>query len=53
VRNEYFEMPGLSLTTLQASRLWQLEHELAAGVLANLALEGFLKETSAHRFVRA
>jgi hypothetical protein len=53
IRSEYDEMPGLSLTPAQAARLWQVEREMAASVLSNLTLEGFLRETSAHRFVRA
>src|SRR5690349_21441288 len=53
MRAEYLEMPGLSRTPEQAARLWQVERELAAGMLATLTLAGFLRETPAHRFVRA
>ncbi len=53
VRSEYLEMPGLSLTLAQAARLWQLDGELATGVLASLTLTGLLRETVTHRFIRA
>lgn len=53
VRAEYREMPGLQLTTHQASRLWGLEKQLAAEVLADLCSTGFLQITRKGTFCRA
>jgi hypothetical protein len=51
-RSEFVEMPGLSLTTRQASRLWGLEHAMAARVLESLEEAGFLFRTDDGVFVR-
>ena len=53
VRNEYCEMPGLSLTRDQAARLWCLTTALADAVLAHLVREGFLRATDRGTYVRA
>jgi CheY-like chemotaxis protein len=43
IRGEYSEMPGLTLTIAQASRLWRLEPSLCKPLLDRLVAEGFLK----------
>lgn len=42
VRAEFLEMPGLSLTTDQAARLWNVDRLTASLVLESLAACGFL-----------
>ena len=42
VRAEYLEMPGLSLTTDQAARLWAVDRSLACLLLERLVTSGFL-----------
>ena len=42
-RAEYVEMPGLSLTTPQAARLWGLAPGRSEHVLSILAGSGFLR----------
>ena len=42
IRAEYVEMPGLSLTALQASRLWGLNTLRSEQVLSMLVDSGFL-----------
>lgn len=42
IRAEFEEMPGLSLTLAQASRLWNLTAIEAHAVLTSLVAEGFL-----------
>jgi hypothetical protein len=44
VRGEYQEMPGLRLTSRQASRLWNIEHSLCQKVIRELLHAGFLTE---------
>jgi hypothetical protein len=46
IREEFREMPGLSLTEAQAARLWQLEEVLAVTVLAKLVETKFLLRTT-------
>ena len=42
VRGEYREMPGLSLTVLQAARLWGLDSRTCAALLTTLTtMSGF------------
>lgn len=41
-RAEFREMPGMSLTTAQAARLWQLSPDTAEVLLAELVQAGFL-----------
>jgi hypothetical protein len=53
VRNEYLEMPGLSLTLGQAQRMWQLRRTDCEDLLGALVDSGFLARTSAGAFVRA
>jgi len=42
IRGEYSEMPGLRLTPVQASRLWQLDSHTCDTLLTELTKEGFL-----------
>ena len=51
IRGEYREMPGLSLTTSQACRLWNLDRTACQAVLQALLDEGFLAQTVAGQFV--
>jgi len=48
----YIEMPTLKLTVWQASRLWQLDVEVAGSCLARLVNEQFLTQTSDGQFFR-
>lgn len=53
IRSEYFEMPGLCLTAVQAKRLWGLNHQ-ECEILLNQLVEGrFLRRTQHGTFVRA
>jgi hypothetical protein len=42
VRAEYEEMPGLSLTPMQAARMWGLTRPQSERLLDGLATDGFL-----------
>jgi hypothetical protein len=53
VRNEYLEMPGLSLTLRQAQRLWGLRQVDCEGLFATLVDAKFLIRTSEGTFLRA
>lgn len=53
VRAEFMEMPGMSLTLAQASRLWSLEQELCRKLLTSLVESRFLVRTRQDLFVRA
>jgi hypothetical protein len=53
IRNEYLEMPGLSLTLGQAQRMWQLRPGECETLLAGLVDSGFLARTAGGAFVRA
>ena len=53
VRDEYLEMPSLSLTERQAQRLWHLEPEVCRLLLKALVDSGFLRQTSHGGYVRA
>jgi hypothetical protein len=53
VRNEYLEMPGLSLTLGQAQRMWQLRRTDCETLLGALVDSGFLARTPSGAFVRA
>jgi len=46
IRAEYNEMPGLCLTRAQAQRLWRLEPDVCANVLAAMVDAGFLRLTA-------
>ena len=52
VRDEFVEMPGLSLTEGQASRLWQVDPITAADLLRRLVEAGFLARTGAGHYRR-
>ncbi len=53
VRGEFREMPGLSLTLAQASRLWALDSQTCGDVLTQLVDAGFLRRRSDGAFCRA
>jgi hypothetical protein len=53
IRNEYLEMPGLSLTLGQAQRMWHLSRGECEDLLDALVAVGFLARTSRGAFVRA
>jgi hypothetical protein len=42
IRGEYMEMPGLRLTHAQAQRLWGLDPQTCASLLASLTDDRFL-----------
>ena len=44
IRGEYREMPGLSLSVPQASRLWQLDRATCEAALHALVREHFLRQ---------
>lgn len=46
------EMPGLSLTSAQAARLWAVDPETTQRVLDELAVAGFLCRNSAGFYLR-
>jgi hypothetical protein len=46
MRAEYSEMPGLSLTVLQAMRLWSVDRTLCELGLSALVAEGFLQQSA-------
>ena len=50
IRAEYHEMPGMRLTLPQAARLFNLEREQCAKVLASLVAIGALW-TNGHEFI--
>ena len=49
-RAEFREMPGMSLTTAQAARLWQLSPDTAEVLLADLVQAGFLVRRDGQRY---
>lgn len=49
-RAEFREMPGMSLTTAQAARLWQLSPDTADALLAELVQAGFLVRRDGQRY---
>jgi hypothetical protein len=53
VRAEYLEMPGLSLTEVQAGRLWNLSLDIAEALLEELQRARFLRRTTSGTYVRA
>ena len=53
VRGEYFEMPGLRLTSAQASRLWGLDTATCQRLLRTLVESQFLARTPDGRYRRA
>jgi hypothetical protein len=52
IRSEFLEMPGLHLTTQQASRLWALDQKTSQHVLDRLKSTGFLAQTSTGAYFR-
>jgi hypothetical protein len=52
VRGEFLEMPGLRLTTEQATRLWHADAAICATVLMRLVGERFLTRTRHGAYVR-
>lgn len=52
VQGEYREMPGLTLTEIQAQRLWGLDDRTCALVLSALVEQQFLRRTSAGTYLR-
>jgi hypothetical protein len=52
IHNEFVEMPGLSLTTPQAARLWQLSAEDAEALLRRLVDAQVLGISETGRFRR-
>jgi hypothetical protein len=50
IKSEYLEMPGLSLTRAQASRLWALDDSQSRTILAILVTRGFLTRTPRGQF---
>ncbi len=52
IQGEFLEMPGLRLTPGQAERLWGLDHQTCANVLASLVVEKFLTCASDGRYAR-
>jgi hypothetical protein len=53
VREQYREMPGLRLTKLQATRLFEVAPSVGATVLRALVRENFLSRTREGVFVRS
>ena len=45
-------MPGMSLTSIQASKLFGISLDLCAGILADLIEEGMLRLISDGRYAR-
>jgi len=50
---EFLEMPGLTLTVAQASKLWCFDSELCTEVLSTLVEQRFLVRTRHETFARA
>jgi hypothetical protein len=52
VEAEYAEMPGLSVTLLQAQRLWAVDRRTCEEVFSRLVRNGALRMTTKGQFVR-
>ena len=52
IRAEFEEMPGLSLTSIQASKLFGISLDVWAGILVDLIEEGMLRLNSDGRYAR-
>ncbi|MGE0359996.1 MAG: hypothetical protein AB7H93_08050 [Vicinamibacterales bacterium] len=52
IRDEFVEMPGLSLTEGQAARLWQVDPGTTAALLRRLVEARFLARTGAGHYRR-
>lgn len=53
IRDEFVEMPGLSLTERQAARLWQVPAADAGSILRALVDTRFLTRSGSGRYCRA
>lgn len=53
VQAEYTEMPGLSVTLVQAQRLLAIDEPTCAAVFKALIKRGILRRTAHGRYVRA
>ena len=53
VRAEFEEMPGMTLTMPQASRLFGLEHEVCKTIVDRLVTNAYLKWTHTGAVTRA
>jgi hypothetical protein len=53
VREQYRDMPGLKLTTPQATRLFGVAPSVCATMLGTLVMEDFLSRTADGVFVRS
>lgn len=52
-RSEFSDMPGLSLTCEQASKLWAQRLDVCERLLRQLEQEGVLKRTSGDAYCRS
>jgi hypothetical protein len=52
VEAEYREMPGLSLTVSDATRLWRLDRSTCAFILFTLSERGLLRRTMNGTYLR-
>jgi sulfite reductase beta subunit-like hemoprotein len=52
IRSEFLEMPGLRLTPVQASRLWDVDRQTSETILQVLAAVGFLFKNREGAYVR-
>jgi hypothetical protein len=53
VQAEYAEMPGLSVTLVQAQRLLAIDEPTCAAVFKSLMKRGVLRRTPQGRYIRA
>jgi hypothetical protein len=53
IRSEFLEMPGLRLTPVQASRLWDVDRRTSEAILDGLAGVGFLFKNRDGAYLRA
>jgi hypothetical protein len=53
IRSEFFEMPGLMLTKVQAQRLWSLDPQLCDKLLETLVSAHVLEKTHHDAYVLA
>ena len=50
VKGEYLEMPGQRLTVPQASKLWDVDQQVAGAVLEHLVQRRFLRRVGPYYF---
>src|SRR3954454_7925750 len=53
IQSEFFEMPGLRLTKMQAQRLWSLDSQLCDTLLDALVSSRVLEKTTRDAYVLA